>query len=34
MTFDSKFNPDMWAGISIEEKRTNNGTELFQAHFN
>ena len=34
MTFDSKFTPDMWAGIPSEEKRTNNGTESFHAHFN
>ena len=34
MTFDSKFTHDMWADISSEEKRTNNGTESFHAHFN
>ena len=33
VTFDSKFTPDMWAGIPTKEKRTNNGTELFRAHF-
>ena len=32
--FDSKFTPDMWAGIPSDKKRTNNGTESFHAHFN
>ena len=27
VTFDSKFSPDMWAGIPSEEKKTNNDTE-------
>ena len=34
VTFDSKFYPDMWAGIPLEEKRTNSYTESFHAHFN
>ena len=34
VTFDSKFNRYMWAGISLDEKRTNNGTESFHAQFN
>ena len=34
MAFDSKFSPDMWAGIPSEEKRTYDGTESFHAHFN
>ena len=34
MTFDSKFTPDMWAGILSEKKRTNNYTESFHAHIN
>ena len=34
VTFDSKFTPDMWAGIPSEEKRTDNGTESFHAQFN
>ena len=33
VTLDSKFTPDMWAGIPSEEKTTNNGTE-FHSHFN
>ena len=31
---DSKFPPEMWAGVPSDEKRTNNGTESFHAHFN
>ena len=31
--FDSKFTPNKWAGITSEEKRTNNGIESFHAHF-
>ena len=34
VTFDSKFTPDMRAGIPAEEKRTNNGTESLHTHFN
>ena len=33
MTFDSNITPDMWTGIPLEEKRTNNGTESFHSHF-
>ena len=32
--FGSKFTLDICAVIPSEEKRTNNGTELFHAHFN
>ena len=34
VTFDSKFTPDMWAGIPSEENRNNNGTESFHTHIN
>jgi hypothetical protein len=34
VTVDSKFPPEMWACEPSEDKRTNNGTESFHAHFN
>ena len=34
VTSESKFPPDMWAGIPSEDKRTNNGTESFHTHSN
>ena len=30
----AKFPPRMWAGAPSDERRTNNGTESFHAHFN
>ena len=33
VALDSKFTPDMKAGILSEEKKTNKGTESFHAHF-
>ena len=33
LALDSKFTPDMEAGILSEEKKTNKGTESFNAHF-
>ena len=32
--FESKFTPNMWAGIPSEDKRTNNSKESFHAHYN